>query len=143
MKPIRINSAPSVPTGTRAAVRSIAMRSTAVCSTLWVLGPLAVAVPVSVALTLAGAGGHWFGAVWLAALLWTIGATFVQALWQGLRHGDWSAFTYCDWPSTDDDFDFATRTGKFAHLRIRAEHEALVREDDRVLEDHDHGDSRT
>ena len=138
MNPTRIGSAPPVPTGTRAAVRSICVRST-----LWVLGPLAVAVPVSVALAFAGADGDWFGAVWVAVLFWTIGATFVQALWQGLRHGDWAAFTYCDWPSTDDDFDFETRSGEFAYLRIRAEHEALVREDDRVLEDHDHGDSRT
>ena len=133
MKPTRINSAPSVPTGIGPAVRS----------TLWVLGPLAVAVPVSVAVALAGASGDWFGAVWLAALLWTIGGTFVQALWQGLRHGDWSAFTYCDLPRNDDDFDFETRSGEFAHLRIRAEHEGLMREDDRFLDNRDHGDSRT
>ena len=143
MRPIRINSAPSVPTGTRAAVRSIAVRSTAVCSTLWVLGPLAVAVPVSVALALAGAGGGWFGAVWLAAVLWAVAASLVQAVWQGLRHGDWSAFTYCDLPRNDDDFDFETRTGTFAHLRIRAGHERLLREDNRFLANHDQGDSRT
>lgn len=143
MKPTRINSAPSVPKGTQAAVRSIAMRSTAVCSTLWMLGPLAVAVPLSAALALAGAGGDWFGAVWLAAVLWAVAASLVQAVWQGLRQGDWSAFTYCYLPRNDDDFDYATRTGKFAHLRIRAVHEALVREGDRFLHNHNHGDSRT
>ena len=136
MKATRINSAPPVPTGTTPAVRSICVRST-----LWVQGPLAIAVPVSVALALAGAGGDWFGALWLAVLLWTVGATFVQALWQGLRHGDWSSFTYCDSPRNDDDFDYATRTGKFAHVRIRAEHEGLMREDDRFIDNHDHGDS--
>ena len=111
-------------------------------SALWVLGPLAFAVPVSFVLPLVGAGSDYIGAVWLAAVLWAIAASFVQALWQGLRHGDWSAFTSCDLPRNDDDLDFSMRTGKYAYLRIRADHEALMRDGDRFLEDHDHSNSR-
>ena len=106
------------------------------------LGPLAIAVPLSFVLALAGAGSDWIGAVWLAAVLWAIAVSFVQALWQGLRHRDWSAFTSFDLPRNDDDLDFSTRTGRYAHLRIRADQEALMRDGDRFLEDHDHNDSR-
>ena len=138
MRPTPHISPPPGPNGSPSAART-----TAVGRVLWVQGPLAIAVPVSAALILAGAGADWIGAVWLAALLWTIGATFVQALWQGFRHGDWSAFTYCDLPRNDDDLSYFSKTGKYAHLRIRAEHEGLMREDDRFLDNHDHGDSRT
>ena len=109
---------------------------------LWVLGPLAVAFPLSLVLALAGAGTHWMGAAWLAAVLWAIAASFVQALWQGLRHGDWSAFTCCDLPRDDHDLSWATRTGKYAYLRIRGDHETLMREGYRFLKDHDHNNSR-
>ena len=129
MKPTRNNSASPAAPGP-------AVRRT------WVLGPLAFAVLVSLVLALAGAGAAWIGAVWLAAVLWAIAASFVQALWQGFRHGDWSAFTSCDLPRNDDDLDFSTRTGRYAHLRIRADREALMRDGDRFLEDHDHNDSR-
>ena len=129
MKPTRNNSvSPAAP--------GPAVRRT------WVLGPLAFTVPVSFVLAPAGAGSDWIGAVWLAAVLWAIAASFVQALWQGLRHRDWSAFTCCDLPRNDDDLDFSTRTGRYAHLRIRADQEALMRDGDRFLEDHDHNDSR-
>ena len=129
MKPTRNNSASPAAPGP-------AVRRT------WVLGPLAIAVPLSFVLALAGAGSDWIGAVWLAAVLWAIAVSFVQALWQGLRHRDWSAFTSFDLPRNDDDLDFSTRTGRYAHLRIRADQEALMRDGDRFLEDHDHNDSR-
>ena len=129
MKPTRNNSASPAAPGT-------AVRRT------WVLGPLAIAVPLSFVLALAGAGSDWIGAVWLAAVLWAIAVSFVQALWQGLRHRDWTAFTSFDLPRNDDDLDFSTRTGRYAHLRIRADQEALIRDGDRFLEDHDHNDSR-
>ncbi len=132
MKPTTHIGPLPAPNGCRAAARSA----------LWVLGPLAVAVALSLVLTLAGAATHWMGAAWLAAVLWAIAASFVQAMWQGLRHGDWSAFTCCDLPGHDEDLDFATKTGKYAYLRIRADHEALMRESDRFLKDHDHNNSR-
>ena len=81
------------------------------------------------------------GAPWiLAAVLWTVAASLVLALWAGFRQGDWSAFT-CDGMPHDND-DHATRSGAFAHLRIRAAHEALTRDGDRFLADHHQPGSR-
>ena len=132
MKRTRHNSPPPGSTGSRAAVRSTAVRST-----LWVLGPLAMAVPLSLVLALAGAGADWIGAIWLAAVLWAIAASFVQALWPGLRHGDWSAFVYAEVPRNDEEFDFFTQTGRYSYRRDQADDEALMREDDRFLKNHD------
>ena len=38
-------------------------------------------------------------------------------------------------PRNDEDLDFATKTGRYAYLRIRADHEALIRAGDRFLQD--------
>ena len=108
----------------------------------WVLGAPALALAATFMLVAAGAPGDWIGAVWLVALLVTIAASFTQALLAGVRHGDWSAFACAHPPCTalrrdDPDFDFATRTGLYAHLRVRDEHESLTREGDRYLGDHD------
>lgn len=108
----------------------------------WILAAPALALAATFVLALAGAGADWIGFVWLAAVLWTIAASFVQALWAGLRHGDWSAFTCDGIPRDADGHDFATRTGRYAHLRIRARDEALMREGDRFLQNHDHAVSR-
>ena len=134
MKPTRHHASAIGPSA-----RPPAARRTAVRSTLWVLGPLAMAVPLSLVLVLAGAGGDWIGAVWLAAVLWAIAASFVQALWPGLRHGDWSAFVYVEVPRNDEEFDFFTRTGRYSYRRDQADDEALMREDDRFLQHRDHG----
>ena len=148
MKPTRHNSVPPG-TGVRnTAVRGTdvpepTVRRTAVRRTAaWILGAPALALMATVVLAIAGAGADWIGALWLAAVLWTIAAAFVHALWQGLRHGDWSSFTYCDLPRNDEDHDWATRTGQYAYLRIRADGEALLRDDERFLTDRDHSDSR-
>ena len=122
-------------------------KSTPARGVAWILGAPALAIVATFVLALADAapdesGADWIGAAWLAAVLWTIAASFVQALWQGLRHGDWSAFTCCDLPGNDEDLDWATKTGKYAHMRIRATHEALMRESDLFLADHDHNNSR-
>ncbi|MDE0359864.1 MAG: hypothetical protein OXI74_01720 [Rhodospirillaceae bacterium] len=108
----------------------------------WVLGAPALALAATFMLVAAGAPGDWIGAVWLVALLLTIAASFTQALLACVRHGDWSAFACAHPPCTalrrdDRDFDFATRTGLYAHLRVRDEHESLTREGDRDLGDHD------
>ena len=115
---------------------------------LWILGAPVLALLATGVLALARAGADWIGAVWLLAVLWTIGASLVQALWSGFRHGDWSAFSYCANPPCaapprdSDTHDWATRTGAFAHLRIRDRHEALMREGDRFAANHDRTDSR-
>ena len=111
-------------------------------SAAWILAAPVLALAATFVLALAGAGADWIGAVWLAAVLWTIAASLVQALWAGLRHGDWAAFTCDGLPHNDCDHDFATRTGTYAHLRIRAANEALTRDGDRYLETHDHSGSR-
>ena len=138
MKPTCHSPTPGPADGSRVAPRA-AVRSTAARRALWVLGPLAVAVPGSVVLVLAGAGGDWTGAVWLAAVLWAIAASFVQALRPGLRHGDWSAFVYVEVPRNDEEFDFFTGTGRYSYRRDQADDEALMREDDRFLQQRDHG----
>ena len=107
--------------------------STAVRTTRWILAAPALALPLTFVFVVAGAPGDWIGAM-------------VQALWAGFRHGDWSAFACTDppcaaLPHDDDDHDFAMRSGSYAYRRIRDEHEALTREDDRYLEDHDRTDS--
>ena len=112
-------------------------------SVFWVLGPLAMAVPVTLVLALAGTASDWIGAAWLVAVLWTIAASFVQALWQGFRQGDWSAFSGCELPRDDENYDFELKSGEYAYLRIRARNEELMREGDRFLEHRHHVDFRT
>ena len=106
---------------------------------------MAMAVPVTLVLVLAGATSDWFGAAWLVAVLWTIAASFVQALLQGLRQGDWSAFAVPASCRTDDEhLDLGVaKTGEYAYLRIRARNEELMREGDRFLEHRHHVDPRT
>ena len=118
-----------------------AARSTAARNALWVFGAPALALAVTSVLLVAGAHGDWIGAVWLLAVLWTIGASLVQALWAGFQYGDWSAFHCCAPPPDDDGHDWSTRTGAFAYLRIRERDEALTREADRYLRDHDRSGS--
>ena len=108
---------------------------------------VAFALTIAVTCVLAVAGAHdWMGALCLVAVLWTIAATFVHALWRGLRHRDWSAFACQGLPRrefvpTGDDDSYATRTGRYAHLRIRADRETLMREGDAFLQNHDHSGS--
>ncbi|MDE0001401.1 MAG: hypothetical protein OXQ29_01730 [Rhodospirillaceae bacterium] len=118
-------------------------RSAPAHSALWVLGPLAMAVPVTLVLVLAGATSDWVGAAWLVAVLWTVAASFVQALSQGLRQGDWSSFAGYELPSDDENFDWDLKSGRYAYLRIQARNEELMREGDRFLEHRHHVYPRT
>ena len=104
----------------------------------WTLGAPALALVSTLVFVVASAPGDWIGAIWLVAVLWTVAASLVQALRAGLRHGDWSAFHDCALPHGDgEDHDWSTRSGRYAYLRIRDRHEALTREGDRYLQDHD------
>ena len=126
----------------RATARDSAVRhASARCSDLWILGAPAFALAATPLLAFANTPGDWIGAVWLVAVLWTIAASLAQALWAGVRHGDWSAFSCSMFPGDDDDFDYFSRTGSYAYLRIRAAHEALTREGDPVFGDSDHSGS--
>ena len=142
-QPASSNRRTARPAGRRPCVHgsaagTTAARRSAVRRALWVLGPLAMAVLLILAVAIVGADAARLAPVGLAAVLWTIAASFVQALRQGLRHGDWSAFSGGEPPRNDDDFDFFNRSGTYAYLKIQADHEALAREGDRFLRNHDH-----
>ena len=84
----------------------------------FVLGGLAFALAVTVFAVAAGTGVRLLGGVWFWAAVWTALAALACALWQGLRHGDWSAFGRYGLPEDGGDrFDWATRTGRYAWLR--------------------------
>ena len=97
---------------------------------LFVLGGLALAALYTAASLASGTGVEHIGPLWLAAVLWTVLASVAHVLWLGLRHGDWSPFRRYRLPDgSGEDFDWATRTGRYAHHRIREQHELLMRDD--------------
>ena len=100
-----------------------------------VLSGLAVALPATPVLLTLGMNWQTIQLLWIIAVIWTIVASFVHALRQGIRHGDWSAFRCGEIPRNDEDLDYTTKTGLYAHLRIRAHHEALMREGDSGMRD--------
>ncbi len=95
---------------------------------LFVLGGFAVAALYTAASLAAGSGAEAIGPLWMAAIAWTVVAALAAALWQGFRHRDWSAFrNYELADGSGEDFDWGTRTGSYAYLRIQEEHERLMR----------------
>jgi len=90
-----------------------------------VLGPLALAVLV----TLLGAEAPIAAPLWLAAIAWTVLASFAGALLRGFRHGDWFAFRGHRFPDDGSELDErAARTGRYAWL---GEMEERLRDEDR------------
>ena len=70
------------------------------------------------------------GAVWLAAILWTVFASLACALRRGIRRRDWSAFTGYRLPcGRGERIDAATGSGQYAFLEVAEEHERLMRGD--------------
>ena len=97
---------------------------------LFVLGGFAVAALYTAASLALGAGAEAIGPLWMAAVAWTVLASLAAALWQGIRHRDWSPFRRYRLPDGGSDtFDWGTRTGSYAYLRIQDEHERLMRGD--------------
>ena len=95
---------------------------------LFVLGGLGLAALYTAASLAAGAGAEAIGPLWMAAIAWTAIAALACALWQGVRRRDWSAFRRHRLPDgSRDTFDWSTRTGAYAYLRIQEEHERLMR----------------
>ena len=95
---------------------------------LFVLGGLALAALYTAASLAAGSGAEAIGPLWMAAIAWTAAASVAAALWQGFRHRDWSPFRRYRLPRENGDgFDWGTKTGRYAHLRIAEEHERLMR----------------
>ena len=97
---------------------------------LFVLGGFALAALYTAASLAAGSGAEAIGPLWMAAIAWTVLAALAAALWQGLRHRDWSPFRGCAAPDgRDERMDWATGTGSYAFLEIAEEHERLMRSD--------------
>ncbi|MCY3670405.1 MAG: hypothetical protein F4160_19285 [Rhodospirillaceae bacterium] len=95
---------------------------------LFVLGGFPVAALYTVAAAMLGLDMETVGAAWLAAILWTVPSSLTLALRSGFVHRDWSAFRDYELPDgSRDNFDFGTRTGSYAYLRIAEEHERLMR----------------
>ena len=95
---------------------------------LFVLGGLALAALYTAASLAAGTGTEAIGPLWMAAIAWTAGAALAAALWQGFRHRDWSTFRRRRLrDGGGEDFDWGTKTGRYAWLRIHDEHERLMR----------------
>lgn len=103
---------------------------------LFVLAAPAVALALTPLLWWLRVSGEVVAFVWLLAIACTVIASFVQAIMQGFRQGDEAPFDDGHGAGRDEDFDYFTRTGEFAWLRIQADHEALLREGERFLQDH-------
>ena len=69
-------------------------------------------------------GVGFIRSVWFGAALWSFLTALACVLWRGFRHGDWSAFNRHELPEGDDErFDWATKTGRYAHLHDLEEQE--------------------
>ena len=85
---------------------------------IFVLGGIVIAFAFTVFAAMTGLGVYLLGGVWFWAAVWTVLAALACALWQGFRHGDWSAFGRYELPEESSDrSDWATRTGRYAWLR--------------------------
>ena len=84
---------------------------------LFVLGPLGIAALSTAASLGLGTGAEHLGPLWAAAIAWTVAASLAGALWQGLRHGDWSAFRRYQLPDSHGErLDWDTRSGSYAWM---------------------------
>ena len=83
----------------------------------FVLGGLALALVLTPALLAVGADAETLQALWMLAVVWTIGAALAGALLRGLRHGDWSAWRGGPAPDRAEEDEWATRTGRYTYLR--------------------------
>ena len=107
----------------------------------FVLGGLALAPPVTAVLPVLDIDRPAIGLVWPIAVAWTALASIAAAIRSGIVDGNWSAFDGCGcrhdpFPDTRaEGFDWNTRTGQFACMRIDEDRERLL-EDDR-LRNHD------
>ena len=101
----------------------------------FVLGGLALAAPVTAVLLVLDVDRAAIGLVWLIAVAWTAVASIAAAIRCGIVHGDRSAFggrarRHDRFPDTRaESFDWDTRTGQFAYMRIDEDRERLPRDD--------------
>ena len=96
----------------------------------FVLGGFAVAALYSSIAAILGTGMEAIGPLWLAAVLWTVPASLALALRRGFVHRDWSAFGDYELPDgREESFDWDTRSGEYAWMRVAEEHERPMRGD--------------
>ena len=76
-----------------------------------------------------GVGLEFAGALWFAAIAWTLVSSLALALRRGLRHGDWSPFRRRGLPDgRNERIDAATESGQYAWMEVAEEHERLMRD---------------
>ena len=109
----------------------------------FVLGGLALAPLVTAVLLVLDIDRAAIGLVWLIAVAWTAVASIAAAIRSAIVHRGRSAFDgrarrHDPFPDTRaEGFDWNTRTGRFAYMRIDEDRERLL-EDDR-FRNHDAG----
>ena len=82
-----------------------------------VLGGLALAAVLTPVLLALGADAETLQALWILAVVWTIGAAVAGALLRGLRHGDWRAWRGGPAPDRTEEDEWATQIGRYTYLR--------------------------
>lgn len=83
-----------------------------------VLAGPAIALILTLCVLASGYGASLLSAAWFLAVLWSFLTALTGALWRGIRHHDWSAFTCCALPERNADrFEWETRSGRYAWRR--------------------------
>ena len=91
---------------------------------LLVLAGLGLALLATILSLAAGMGLRPLGAVWACASLWSLLTTLFCVLWRGFRRGDWTAFRRYELPDgREEDFEWSSRTGRYAWRRELEEQE--------------------
>ena len=83
------------------------------------LGGFAVAALYTAVSAAAGTGMDTVGAVWLAAIAWTVPASLALALRRGIRARDWSAFRRYELPDNGELIDWTTQPAPTATCHRR------------------------
>ena len=98
----------------------------------FVLAGLAIALAATAVGIATGFPGEVLGAIWIAAIAWTVPASLAAALRCGFVHGDRSAFNRRGrrhkWlpDSRAERFDWDTRSGRYAWMRTRGNRRRLM-----------------
>ena len=109
-------SPPPFPTPPRFCSRLLGVRSTAEATSAFASRAISAARRHQVS-----------GSASRSAVIWMFAASLVQALWNGMRHADWSVFTCETLPPDDEQFDCDLRSGLYAYRRIQADNDAYAR----------------
>ncbi len=96
---------------------------------LLVLAGPALALLATIISPATGSGLSLLWTVWAYAALWSLLTALSCALWRGFRHGDWTAFRRYELPDgKEEDFEWSSRTGRYAWRRDVEEEELFGRD---------------